>query len=154
MRRFWHKFAVCYDSPMPSLSQEKQNGQAYLDKAAEQPGAKRTTSGLLYVPITEGSGASPTPADRVKVHYTGKLIDGTVFDSSVRRGQPATFGLNQIIACWQEGLQLMRAGGKARIVSPSKLAYGDSGAPPDIPPGATLDFEIELLEVLPAKGRR
>lgn len=138
---------------MPSLTQEKQNGQAYLDKAAAQPGAKRTASGLLYLLIKEGAGASPTAADRVKVHYTGKLIDGTVFDSSVRRGQPATFGLNQIIACWQEGLQLMKAGGKARIVSPSNLAYGDSGAPPDIPPGATLDFEIELLEVLPAKAR-
>ena len=154
MRRFWHTLRVCYDPPMPSIAQEKQNGQAYLDKAAAQPGAKRTASGLLYIPIAEGSGASPTPADRVKVHYTGKLIDGTVFDSSVRRGQPATFGLNQIIACWQEGLQLMKAGGKARIVSPSKLAYGDGGAPPDIPPGATLDFDIELLEVLPAKGRR
>jgi FKBP-type peptidyl-prolyl cis-trans isomerase FkpA len=139
---------------MPSLTQEKQNGQAYLDKAATQPNAKRTVSGLLYLQLKEGAGASPTPADRVKVHYTGKLIDGTVFDSSVRRGQPATFGLNQIIACWQEALQLMKAGGKARIVSPSNLAYGDSGAPPDIPPGATLDFEIELLEVLPAKARR
>jgi FKBP-type peptidyl-prolyl cis-trans isomerase FkpA len=139
---------------MASINQEKQNGQAYLDKAAAQPGAKRTASGLLYVPIKEGTGASPTSADRVKVHYTGKLIDGTVFDSSVSRGQPATFGLNQIIACWQEGLKLMKAGGKSRIVSPSNLAYGDSGAPPDIPPGATLDFEIELLEVLPAKERR
>jgi FKBP-type peptidyl-prolyl cis-trans isomerase FkpA len=139
---------------MPSLTQEKQNGQVYLDKAAAQPNAKRTASGLLYLSIKEGAGASPTPADRVKVHYTGKLIDGTVFDSSVPRGQPATFGLNQIIACWQEALQLMKAGGKARIVSPSNLAYGDSGAPPDIPPGATLDFEIELLEVLQAKARR
>src|SRR5262249_1177399 len=114
---------------------------------------KRTASGLLYIPIKEGTGTSPTPADRVKVHYTGKNIDGSVFDSSVRRGQPATFGLNQIIACWQEGLQLMKAGGKARVRTPSNLAYGDSGAPPDIAPGATLDFEIELLEVLPAKGR-
>lgn len=139
---------------MASLSQEKQNGEAYLDQAAAQPGAKRTASGLLYVPIREGSGASPAAADRVKVHYTGKLIDGTVFDSSVPRGQPATFGLNEVIACWQEGLQLMKTGGKARIVSPSKLAYGDRGAPPDIPPGATLDFEVELLEVLPAKTRR
>lgn len=139
---------------MPTIAQEKQNGQAYLDKAAAQPGAKRTASGLLYIPLTEGAGASPSPADRVKVHYTGKLIDGTVFDSSVHRGQPATFGLNQIIASWQEGLQLMKAGGKARIVSPSNLAYGDGGAPPDIPPGATLDFEIELLEVLPANPRR
>jgi FKBP-type peptidyl-prolyl cis-trans isomerase FkpA len=139
---------------MPSIAQEKQNGQAYLDKAAAQPGAKRTASGLLYVSIKEGAGASPSPVDRVKVHYTGKLIDGTVFDSSVRRGQPATFGLNQIIACWQEGLQLMKAGGKARIVSPSNLAYGDRGAPPDILPGATLDFEIELIEVLPGKAKR
>src|SRR3974390_2578954 len=139
---------------MPSIAQEKQNGQAYLDKAAAPPGAKRTASGLLYVSIKEGAGASPSPADRVKVHYTGKLIDGTVFDSSVRRGQPAPFGLNQIIACWQEALQLMKAGGQARIVSPSNLAYGDRGAPPDIPPGATLDFEIELIEVLPGKATR
>jgi FKBP-type peptidyl-prolyl cis-trans isomerase len=138
---------------MSSIEREKQTGQAYLDKVAAQPGAKKTATGLLYISLLEGSGASPTPTDRVKVHYTGKLIDGTVFDSSVRRGEPATFGLNQIISCWQEALQLMKAGGKARIISPSKLAYGDRGAPPQIPPGATLDFEIELLEVIAGRPR-
>ena len=138
---------------MSVIEKEKQKGQAYLEQAASQPGAKKTASGLVYVAVTEGSGANPTPADRVKVHYTGKLVDGAVFDSSIRRGQPATFGLNQIIPCWQEALQLMKPGGKARIVSPSNLAYGDSGAPPSIPPGATLDFDIELLEVLPARAR-
>jgi FKBP-type peptidyl-prolyl cis-trans isomerase FkpA len=136
-----------------SLAQEKAAGQAYLDQVAAQPGATKTKTGLVYVAIAAGSGPSPTPADRVKVHYTGRLTDGTVFDSSIKRGQPATFGLNEIIACWTEALQLMKPGGKARIVSPSNLAYGDRGAPPQIPPGATLDFEIELLEVIPSKPR-
>ncbi len=138
---------------MSAIEREKQTGQTYLDKAAVEPGAKKTASGLIYISIAEGSGASPTPTDRVKVHYTGKLVNGNVFDSSVRRGVPATFGLNQIIQCWQEALQLMKPGGKARIVSPSNLAYGDHGAPPQIAPGATLDFEIELLEVIPGKAR-
>lgn len=134
-----------------AADQEKQAGKAYLDKMAVQPGATRTRSGLLYIQVAEGSGASPKPTDRVKVHYTGRLIDGTVFDSSIQRGQPATFGLNQVIPCWTEALQLMKTGGKARIVSPSALAYGDHGAPPQIPPGATLDFDIELLAISPGK---
>jgi FKBP-type peptidyl-prolyl cis-trans isomerase FkpA len=138
---------------MSALEREKQAGQAYLDRIATESGARKTASGLVYLLVSEGSGASPARADRVKVHYTGKLTNGTVFDSSVRRGQPATFGLNEVIACWTEALQLMKVGGKARIISPSNLAYGDRGAPPDIPPGATLDFEVELLDVIPSKAR-
>ncbi len=138
---------------MSTLEREKQAGQAYLDRIATEPGARKTASGLVYLLIAEGSGASPARTDRVKVHYTGKLTNGTVFDSSVPRGQPATFGLNEVIPCWTEALQLMKVGGKARIISPSNLAYGDRGAPPDIPPGATLDFEVELLDVFPSKTR-
>src|SRR5581483_6942048 len=102
-------------------------------------------SGLVLVPMKDGSGESPKPTDRVKVHYHGTLIDGKVFDSSVQRGQPATFGLNQVIPCWTEGVQKLKVGGKAKLVCPSDIAYGDSGRPPQIPGGATLVFEVELL---------
>lgn len=127
---------------------EKKAGEAFIDKMAKHKGVVRTASGMLYEPIKEGTGASPTASDRVKVHYQGTLIDGTVFDSSRQRGQPATFGLNQVIRCWSEGLQLMKVGGKGRIVCPSNLAYGDRGRPPKIPPGATLVFEVELLDIV------
>jgi FKBP-type peptidyl-prolyl cis-trans isomerase FkpA/FKBP-type peptidyl-prolyl cis-trans isomerase FklB len=127
---------------------EKRAGQEYLSKAAGEPGATRTASGLIFTTVQEGSGPMPTAADKVRVHYTGRLIDGTVFDSSVQRNQPATFPLNGVIRCWTEALQLMKAGGKSRLVCPSDLAYGDRGAPPRIPPGATLVFEVELLEIV------
>lgn len=126
----------------------KQAGKAYLEKAAEKKGATKTDSGVLYTPIETGSGASPEASDTVTVHYTGTLIDGEVFDSSEKRGKPATFGLDQVIPCWTEGLQLMKVGGKGRFVCPSSLAYGDSGRPPRIPPGATLVFEVELLDIV------
>jgi len=99
------------------------------------------------VTIKAGTGPTPKPSDTVKVHYHGTLTDGTVFDSSVQRGQPATFQLSGIIPCWKEGLQLMKVGGKSRLVCPPELAYGDRGAPPRIKPGATLVFEVELLEI-------
>ena len=105
-----------------------------------------TSSGLVYTSVVEGKGASPTAADTVKVHYRGTLIDGTEFDSSYKRNQPATFPLNGVIRCWTEGVQLMKIGGKATLVCPSDLAYGDGGRP-TIPGGATLVFEIELLEI-------
>ena len=104
---------------------------------------------MVYIPVSEGSGASPKPTDRVKVHYHGTLQDGTVFDSSVERGQPATFPLNGVIACWTEGLQKMKVGGKAKLVCPSDIAYGDRGAPPKIKPGATLTFDVELISIEP-----
>lgn len=127
---------------------EKKAGMAYLEKTAKQKGATKTASGMLYKPIKVGSGASPKATDSVKVHYEGKLIDGTVFDSSVQRGQPVTFGLNQVIRCWTEGLQLMKVGGKSTLVCPSDMAYGDRGRPPKIPPGATLVFDVELLDIV------
>ena len=129
-------------------AEEKKKAQAFLDKSAAEPGATRTKSGLVYVEITPGTGDQPQPTDTVKVHSHGTLIDGTVFDSSVQRGQPATFPLNGVIACWTEGLQLMKVGGKSKLVCPSDIAYGDRGSPPTIKPGATLVFEVELLEIV------
>jgi FKBP-type peptidyl-prolyl cis-trans isomerase FkpA len=127
---------------------EKKAGQAFLDKAATEKGATKTASGLIITTIKPGNGASPKETDKVKVHYTGTLIDGTVFDSSVQRKEAATFQLNQVIPCWKEGVQLMKVGGKAKLVCPSTIAYGDRGAPPTIKPGATLVFDVELLEIL------
>ncbi len=126
---------------------EKQAGDAYLAKAAAEAGAKKTESGAIVIPVKEGSGARPKAADRVTVHYEGTLVDGTVFDSSIKRGQPATFPLNGVIRCWTEGVQQMKVGGKAKLVCPSELAYGDRGSPPRIKPGATLAFEVELIDI-------
>jgi FKBP-type peptidyl-prolyl cis-trans isomerase FkpA/FKBP-type peptidyl-prolyl cis-trans isomerase FklB len=127
---------------------EKKSGQAFLDKAAAEKGATKTASGLIISTIKPGTGPSPKATDKVKVHYTGTLTDGTVFDSSVQRNEPATFPLNSVIPCWTEGVQLMKVGGKSKLVCPSALAYGDRGAPPNIKPGATLVFEVELLEIV------
>ncbi len=131
---------------------EKKSSAAFLEKAAAEKGAKKTASGLIISEITPGTGPSPKATDKVKVHYTGTLIDGTVFDSSVKRGQPATFPLNGVIPCWTEGVQLMKVGGKSKLICPSSIAYGDRGQPPLIKPGATLIFEVELLEILPPAG--
>lgn len=131
-----------------SSATEKKAGQGYLDKAATEKGAVRTASGLIVTTIKPGTGPSPKPTDTVKVHYHGTLTDGTVFDSSVQRKDPASFPLNQVIPCWTEGVQTMKVGGKSRFVCPSTIAYGDRGAPPTIKPGATLVFEVELLEIV------
>jgi FKBP-type peptidyl-prolyl cis-trans isomerase FkpA/FKBP-type peptidyl-prolyl cis-trans isomerase FklB len=127
---------------------EKKAGADYLTKAAAEPGAKKTESGAIVKVIKEGSGPMPTAADKVKVHYHGTLTDGTVFDSSVTRGAPATFPLTGVIKCWTEGVQLIKVGGKSRLVCPANIAYGDRGSPPAIKPGATLVFEVELLEIV------
>lgn len=128
---------------------EKAKGKAYIEEAAKKPGAVKTASGMVYTETVAGTGATPAATDTVKVHYRGTLLDGTEFDSSIKRGQPAEFPLNQVIGCWTEGLQKMKAGGKATFVCPSEIAYGDRGRP-SIPPGATLLFDVELLEVKPA----
>lgn len=130
-----------------SAKGEKDKAKAFADKAAQEPGAVRTASGLIYRTLTAGNGASPAATDKVKVHYVGTLTNGTEFDSSIKRGQPVEFKLNEVIACWTEGVQKMKVGEKARLVCPSDIAYGDQGRPPTIPAGATLVFEIELLGI-------
>ncbi len=127
---------------------EKTGANAFLAKAAAEAGARKTASGAIVKSLKEGAGASPTAADTVKVHYHGTLMDGTVFDSSVRRGEPATFPLGGVIKCWTEGVQMMKVGGKSRLTCPAGVAYGDRGAPPVIKPGATLVFEVDLLEIV------
>jgi len=128
------------------VQREKDASAAYLAKAAQEPGAVKTASGLIYKELTPGTGPSPTATDTVKVHYRGTLIDGTEFDSSYKRNEPAEFPLNEVIKGWTEGVQLMKVGGKSRLICPSNLAYGDQGRP-SIPGGAALIFEIELLEI-------
>ena len=128
-------------------AEEKKREQPYLDKAAAAKGAVKKPSGLIYTELKAGSGASPKATDKVKVHYQGTLSDGSIFDSSIQRKEPMTIPLNQVFKCWTEGLQLMKVGGKAKLVCPSELAYGEVGAAPKIKPGAALTFEVELLEI-------
>ncbi len=123
-------------------------GVTYLENAAKEKGATKTASGIIITHTKPGTGAAPTAEDQVKVHYEGKLIDGKTFDSSVARGEPATFPLSGVIPCWTEGVQLMKVGGKAKLVCPASLAYGDRGSPPNILPGSTLVFDVELLEIV------
>ncbi len=127
---------------------EKKAGAAFLAKAAAEPGATKGETGYVLKTIKPGTGASPRASDSVKVHYHGTLIDGTVFDSSVQRHEPVTFPLANVIPCWTQAVPKMKVGGKSRLVCPSDLAYGDRGAPPQIKPGATLVFEIELLDIV------
>lgn len=130
---------------------EKERGAMFVRVASEETGAQPEASGLLYIEETAGEGDSPSATDTVRVHYVGRLIDGTQFDSSYDRGQPAEFPLNRVIPCWTEGLQKMKPGGKARLLCPSEIAYGDRGRP-SIPGGATLVFDVELLEVVSAQA--
>jgi FKBP-type peptidyl-prolyl cis-trans isomerase FkpA len=135
---------VSCSSSVPDAAASK----AYLEKAAAMPGAIRTPSGLIYREIRPGTGTSPTSAaDVVKVHYRGTLVNGTEFDSSYKRNEPIKFPLNRVIPCWTEGVQKMKVGGKSELVCPASIGYGEQGAPPDIPGGATLIFEIELLGI-------
>jgi len=122
-------------------------GEAFLAENAGKEGVKTTDSGLQYKVITAGAGKSPQKSDKVTVHYRGTLIDGTEFDSSYSRNEPATFGVGQVIPGWTEALQLMKEGDKWEIVLPSKLAYGERGAGAKIPPNSTLIFEVELISV-------
>ncbi len=123
-------------------------GEQYLAENAKKEGVKVTKSGLQYMVLREGNGRQPLATDSVRCHYEGFLIDGTVFDSSVQRGEPATFGLQDVIAGWTEGLQLMKEGAKFRFFIPYLLAYGPSGAGNSIPPYAALIFDVELLKVI------
>lgn len=125
----------------------KEAGEKFLAENGKKEGVRTTASGLQYVVEKEGTGKSPKADDQVTVHYTGRLLNGKVFDSSVSRGEPATFPLNRVIPGWTEGLQLMKEGGKTVFFIPSDLAYGANGAGPDIPPHSTLIFEVELIKV-------
>ena len=131
-----------------SASVESAAAAKFLAAEAAKPGAKKTGSGLIITQIKPGTGPSPAATDTVRVHYHGTLRDGSVFDSSVERGQPAEFALNRVIPCWTEGVALMKVGGKARLVCPAEIAYGSRGAPPRILPGAALAFEVELIEIV------
>ena len=136
-----------------SLSAEKgkaarEAGEKYLAENAKKEGVVTLPSGLQYLVLKEGSGKKPKATDKVKCHYEGFLTDGTLFDSSVQRGEPATFGLQQVIAGWTEGLQLMQEGAKYRFFIPYLLGYGESGAGSSIPPYAALIFDVELIEVI------
>jgi FKBP-type peptidyl-prolyl cis-trans isomerase FkpA len=128
-------------------SRQERAGQKFLETASKEKGATKLPSGVVYKEIKAGTGSSPKATDTVKVNYRGTLITGTEFDSSYKRGEPAEFPLNGVIPCWTEGVQKMKVGGKSQLVCPAKVAYGDQGSPPTIPPNATLVFEIELLGI-------
>ena len=130
---------------------EKEKSKTYIEKMKKEDGAEVLESGVVYKNVKAGEGDSPKADSMVKVHYHGTLRGGEVFDSSVDRGNPATFPLNRVIPCWTEAVQKMQVGGKALVTCPSEQAYGDRGAPPKIKPGATLTFEIELLEIVEKK---
>lgn len=137
------------DRMAKATEKQKALAKPFLEKSAAEKGAQKTASGLIYKEIKPGSGIQPKNTDIVKVHYVGTFADGKEFDSSVKRGQPVEFPLGQVIPCWSEGIGMMKVGGKAKLVCPSDIAYGDNGRPPIIPGGATLVFEVELLDVKP-----
>jgi FKBP-type peptidyl-prolyl cis-trans isomerase len=128
---------------------EKARGSAYQEKQAKEKGAVKTANGAIVIPLKEGTGGSPGPTDKVKVNYTGTLIDGKVFDATSKHNPPAPaeFPLNGVVPCWTEALQKMKVGGHAKVVCPPEAAYGERGSPPVIPGNATLTFDIELLDV-------
>ena len=130
-----------------AADKEKAASKDFLAKAAQENGAQKTPSGLVFRVLRPANGPSPKETDKVKVNYEGKLINGNVFDSSYKRGQPAEFPLNGVIKCWTEGVQKMHVGEEAQLVCPSEIAYGDRGSPPAIPGGATLIFKVELLGI-------
>jgi FKBP-type peptidyl-prolyl cis-trans isomerase FkpA len=138
--------AVGAEGAKKKAEEAKKKGQEFADNVAKEQNATKTESGIVMRTITPGSGGSPAQTDIVKVHYEGKLIDGTVFDSSIKRNEPAEFPLDGVVPCWREAVQKMKKGEKSQIVCPSSLAYGDAGQGPEIPPGATLSFEVELLD--------
>src|SRR5207237_8489091 len=130
-----------------AADKEKTASRDFMAKAEKEKGAQKTASGLIFKVTRPATGPSPKESDRVKVNYEGRLINGTVFDSSYKRGQPAEFPLNGVIKCWTEGVQKMHVVEEAELVCPSDIAYGDHGHPPTIPGGATLVFKVELLGI-------
>lgn len=142
------QYAAKNAEAMQASAENKKIGSEFLTANKAKTGVMTTASGLQYTVEKTGTGAKPMATDRVKVHYTGKLLDGKVFDSSVQRGQPAEFGVNEVIKGWTEALQLMPIGSKWVLYIPSELAYGDRGAGADIKPGSTLVFDVELLDIV------
>jgi FKBP-type peptidyl-prolyl cis-trans isomerase FkpA len=138
--------ALANERRLVQVEAEKAASAVFADEIVAEPGAERSASGLVYSPMVEGDGANPVASDVVTVHYHGTLRDGTVFDSSVERGTPATFELQGVIPCWTEGVQKIKVGGKAKLLCPSDIAYGDAGRE-GIPGGAALLFEVELLGI-------
>jgi FKBP-type peptidyl-prolyl cis-trans isomerase FkpA len=151
MAKYQNRIQEVFKTRMDKVAQkEKDAGKNFVEKFIKEEAATKTESGLAYKVIKEGTGAKPGAEDVVEVHYHGTLTDGTVFDSSVDRGKTISFPLNRVIKGWTEGLQTMKEGGKTKFVIPSELAYGEAGAPPKIPGGATLVFEVELFKVTKA----
>lgn len=149
IREYFEKLEQSRQEEAAAAAQvNEQAGKSYLEENGKRAEVVTTPSGLQYEVLEEGNGPQPQASDQVKVHYTGRLIDGTVFDSSVERGEPATFGVTQVIPGWVEALQLMKAGSKWRLHIPSNLAYGPQGAGGVIGPNSTLIFDVELLEVI------
>ena len=137
-------------APAPAVAPAAPPVDPALQRAAAAKGAVTTASGLVFLSMKEGNGAAPAASDVVRVHYRGTFPDGREFDSSHKRGQPASFPLNRVISCWTEGLQMMKVGGSARLTCPSAIAYGERGTPGGpIPPNAVLQFEVELLGINP-----
>ncbi|MGB1237312.1 MAG: FKBP-type peptidyl-prolyl cis-trans isomerase [Pseudomonadales bacterium] len=154
LKAFQEKQIAAQQEELKKLSEaNKAKGEAFLAENAKRDGVKTTQSGLQYEILTAGEGESPTAADTVQVHYTGTLIDGTVFDSSVQRGQPATFPLGGVIKGWTEGLQLIKKGAKAKLYIPAELAYGATGSGQAIGPNEALVFEVELLDITKAEPK-
>jgi FKBP-type peptidyl-prolyl cis-trans isomerase FkpA len=145
---YQNKIQEIFSERMKKFAEKvKKEGSDYLENFAKSEGVQKTASGLAYKIEAAGSAKKPKAEDTVEVHYHGTLIDGTVFDSSKERNQPVSFPLNRVIKGWTEGLQLLGEGGKIKLVIPSELAYGDAGAPPKIPGGATLVFDVELISI-------
>ena len=147
-RYFQEKEAALNKEKEAKGKQAKADGEKFLKENATKEGVVTTASGLQYMVLREGDGKSPKATDKVRCHYEGMLIDGTLFDSSIQRGEPATFPLNGVIAGWTEGLQLMQEGAKYRFFIPYQLGYGEHGAGASIPPFAALVFDVELIEVI------
>lgn len=145
-REIVNKYFEEYEAKLNAENMEK--GKSFLEENAKRPGVVTLPSGLQYEIVKEGNGKKPSATDRVKCHYEGTLIDGTLFDSSIQRGEPAVFGVNQVIKGWVEALQLMTEGSKWKLFIPSELAYGAQQAGEMIPPHSTLIFDVELIEVL------
>jgi FKBP-type peptidyl-prolyl cis-trans isomerase FklB len=143
-----HMDAIQKAAKEKQFGENKEKGEKFMAEIAKKDGVKELGNGVYYEVLTEGTGRSPKATDTVRCHYHGTLIDGTVFDSSYQRNQPADFGLNQVIAGWTEGVQLMKEGAEYRFYLPYHLAYGEHGAGNSIPPFATLVFDVELLKVL------